>query len=59
MTGGGFGGCTVNLVDENAVDRFGQEIAKHYEAKTGHRPEIYASGAGPGAGRVGELGIRN
>ncbi len=33
MTGGGFGGCTVNLVRPDAVDRFQQEIVKRYEDK--------------------------
>jgi len=51
MTGGGFGGCTVNLVRADAVHRFTTLIAKNYSLETGHDPEIYvcepADGAGP------------
>lgn len=48
MTGGGFGGCTVNLVHEDVMDEFRRRITTRYEAATGLRPEIYVSGA-PGA----------
>lgn len=41
MTGGGFGGCTVNLVEKNDVGRFSSAISKAYEAKTGIHPAIY------------------
>ncbi len=51
MTGGGFGGCTVNLVRSDAVVRFRSLIAARYVIATGHAPEIYvcepADGAGP------------
>lgn len=50
MTGGGFGGCTVNLVDASSAQTFAEEISRAYEAKTGIHPEVYicepASGAG-------------
>jgi galactokinase len=52
MTGGGFGGCTVNLVDTEAVDDFMRQVPRKYEASTGRRPEIYVSDAGGGAARV-------
>jgi galactokinase len=52
MTGGGFGGCTVNLVDDGAVDEFHDRVTSEYEERTGRRPEIYVSDAGPGASRV-------
>jgi galactokinase len=52
MTGGGFGGCTVNLVDAGAVDEFHDRVTSEYEERTGRRPEIYVSDAGPGASRV-------
>src|SRR5208282_528821 len=41
MTGGGFGGCTVNLVEAQCADRFRREIARAYEDATRTRPEIY------------------
>jgi galactokinase len=41
MTGGGFGGCTVNLVDAADADSFAKQIAVHYQQKTGIRPDVY------------------
>lgn len=41
MMGGGFGGCTINLVEEEHVGEFKETIAKEYNAKTGIEPEIY------------------
>jgi galactokinase len=41
MTGGGFGGCTVNLVSDEAVAEFKIRIARDYENATGITPEIY------------------
>ncbi|HZD33200.1 MAG TPA: galactokinase, partial [Candidatus Angelobacter sp.] len=53
MTGGGFGGCTVNLVEANVVEAFQAEVARRYENATGKRPAIYVCAASPGAGEVG------
>ncbi len=51
MTGGGFGGCTVNLVHSDYADAFGSEIAHAYAQTIGVSPEIYlcepAQGAEP------------
>ncbi len=51
MTGGGFGGCTVNLVRSDCVSDFNAHIAKSYQQKTGIALDIYvcepAQGAGP------------
>jgi len=41
MTGGGFGGCTVNLVASDAVDEFITTIGREYEKETGMRPNRY------------------
>jgi len=41
MTGGGFGGCTVNLVDANCVESFRVAITERYQESTGRDPEIY------------------
>jgi len=41
MTGGGFGGCTVNLVAPEATDEFCERLAEDYRQETGMRPEIY------------------
>jgi galactokinase len=35
MMGGGFGGCTINLVYENALDDFTHLITKQYKVRTG------------------------
>jgi galactokinase len=50
MTGGGFGGCTVNLVNADDVERFGQEIAERYQRTTGIELEVYVCSAADGAG---------
>jgi galactokinase len=52
MTGGGFGGCTVNLVRTGAAKDFAREVADGYAARTGRVPEIYACRASGGVGRV-------
>ncbi len=48
MTGGGFGGCTVSIVEDWAVDNFIAEVGKNYEAKTGLKPEFYVTEIGNG-----------
>jgi galactokinase len=52
MTGGGFGGCTVNLVSESAVDEFTHAIKTGYADATGRDPEVYVCIAADGAERV-------
>ena len=52
MTGGGFGGCTINLVEMNCVDQFKQSVARGYAEATGREPEIYVCSAAQGAERV-------
>jgi galactokinase len=49
MTGGGFGGCTVNLVLPQRVDEFQRRVATGYEEVTGLKPEIYVCKAVNGA----------
>ena len=41
MTGGGFGGCTVNLVEASAAQSMERELITQYEARTGIHPEAY------------------
>lgn len=41
MTGGGFGGCTVNLVRAGRAATFQTQIADAYREKTGITPEVY------------------
>jgi galactokinase len=41
MTGGGFGGCTINLVEPGSYPYFSEKISKAYHRETGIVPEIY------------------
>lgn len=52
MTGGGFGGCTVNLVRAEDADAFEERIRTAYESRTSIRAEIYQCRASQGAGEV-------
>jgi len=52
MTGGGFGGCTVNLVDVAAVDEFQRRMANDYYKITTLKPEIYICEAANGAEEI-------
>jgi galactokinase len=52
MMGGGFGGCTINLVAEASVETFLEEVARGYERATGIRPDLYVCRAADGAGEV-------
>lgn len=52
MTGGGFGGCTINLVDTTHADTFRREISDAYEESTGLYPQTYACSAAGGAGPI-------
>jgi len=52
MTGGGFGGCTVNLVSEETIEEFKKQIAIGYEKITGIAPEIYVCRTADGAKEI-------
>ncbi len=52
MTGGGFGGCTVNLVKSESVEAFKAKIESGYERAMGQRPEVYVCQASDGVRRV-------
>lgn len=49
MTGGGFGGCTVSLVETAQVDEVGKRIAADYERETGIKPAVLTSRPSRGA----------
>jgi len=52
MTGAGFGGCTVNLVLNEAVESFQRDVARRYTQATGLVPEIYVCAAEEGVQRL-------
>jgi galactokinase len=52
MTGGGFGGCTVNLLAPNAADDFRERLAKAYQERFGKSPVFYDCEPSQGAGRL-------
>ena len=52
ITGGGFGGCTVSIVKNDAVDTFINDIGKTYKEKVGHEAEFYTVDIGDGASRI-------
>jgi len=49
MTGGGFGGCTVNLIRSDFTAAFRSDMARMYREKTGITPEIYVCEPAQGA----------
>ena len=53
MTGAGFGGCTVNVVERDAVPALTDAINERYSRTTGLTPEIYICSAVNGAEQVG------
>jgi galactokinase len=52
MTGGGFGGCTINLVLTDQVEPFAIHIREGYQGATGIAPEIYSCAASNGASEI-------
>ena len=54
MTGGGFGGCTVNLVQQQHASDFASLISERYRQATGISPQVYICSAEDGAQAVSE-----
>jgi len=52
MTGGGFGGSTINIVDARHAGEFKEKLAKAYQKETGLVPQIYICKPAEGAGEV-------
>jgi galactokinase len=52
MTGGGFGGCTINLVEKDKARNFAEQIAKDYRSATQMVPDVYITDAANGAGKA-------
>jgi galactokinase len=49
MTGAGFGGCAVALVERRVAEGFARDVAARYEARAGLRPAVYVCAASQGA----------
>ena len=52
MTGGGFGGCTVSLVREEAIPAFIEKVGAEYTEETGLTADFYIAEIGDGAHRI-------
>ena len=52
MTGGGFGGCTINLVREENSQDFAKRVSERYQQKTGIAAQVYLCSADDGAGEL-------
>jgi len=52
MTGGGFGGCTISLVESSHVEDFVNQVASGYASQTGLTPDVYVCRAEEGAKEV-------
>lgn len=49
LSGGGFGGCTVNLVKSSEAEAFSKELSERYHARTKIKPEMHICRAVDGA----------
>ena len=49
MTGAGFGGCAVAIVDQNEIEAFTKNVAEKYATDTGNSPTVYVCQATDGA----------
>ena len=52
MMGGGFGGCTINLVRCDYVESFKLTVSEAYEQSTGMKPDVYVCTAADGVGQT-------
>jgi galactokinase len=52
MTGAGFGGCTVSLVNEGSIGQFIADVGSGYAKKTGLKADFYVADVGDGARKL-------
>ena len=52
ITGGGFGGCTVSIVKDEAVEEFQKKLSAVYQEKVGKTPEFYVVSIGNGPSKL-------
>jgi galactokinase len=55
MTGGGFGGCTVNLVRSDAAEAFREAISETYQVRFGLEPVAFLCNPGAGASEIPQI----
>jgi galactokinase len=55
LTGGGFGGCTINLVEREHAAEFSEELGARYATETGIVPQLMICHASRGAHQEGSL----
>jgi len=55
MTGAGFGGCTVNIVQEEYIDEFIRKVGENYSKAVGITPEFYICEIGDGARELKDI----
>ena len=53
MMGGGFGGCTINLVKDELYDNFIATAKKKFAERFGHEPKVYPVVISDGAHKIG------
>jgi len=52
MTGAGFGGCAIALVDKRKLEDFGKCLVEFYKGKIGYEPAVFASEIGNGVRQI-------
>ena len=52
MTGAGFGGCTVSIVKEDAIENFIEQVGRAYEEKIGYAANFYVVEIGDGPKKI-------
>ena len=52
MTGAGFGGCTVSIVREDAVEPFIRDVGSAYQKRTGLKADFYVAEIGDGSKEI-------
>lgn len=52
MTGAGFGGCAIALVEKEKFDDFAEKITTYYNDRVGYKPDVFASAIGEGVMEV-------
>ncbi len=55
ITGGGFGGCTVSIVKDEAIEAFKEQVGKAYQEQVGKTPEFYVVEIGNGPCELGSV----